>query len=100
MTSEKLCEQVLRIIAAGNLSFSFAENPEFVALLQQAYPACRPPTRRAVMEKLKQNVRIEMKNLKEDLSANDSKVSLALDNWSSSNNIAFMGSPLTLIIYL
>jgi hypothetical protein len=37
MTAEKLCEQVLRIITEGNLSFVFAENSEFASLLKHAY---------------------------------------------------------------
>ena len=40
MTSDRLCDQVLHIVIAGNLSFSQAENPELVALLKNAYPAC------------------------------------------------------------
>ena len=44
MSAEKLCEQVLRFITEGNLSFSFAENDEFVALLKHAIRTSTPPT--------------------------------------------------------
>jgi hypothetical protein len=91
MTSNKLCEQVLRIIAAGNLSFSFAENPEFVALLRHAYPDCSIPNRRSVAKALKRAVKRDSVALKEELTGNDSKVSIALDAWTSGNNIAFLG---------
>jgi len=91
MTSTKLCEQVLRIIAAGNLSFSFAENPEFIALLRHAYPDCTCPNRRSVAKALKRLAKDERVALKEELTNNDSKVSVALDAWTSSNNIAFLG---------
>jgi hypothetical protein len=90
MTSNKLCEQVLRIITAGNLSFSFAENPEFVALLRHAYPDCSIPNRWSVVKALKGAVKRERVALKEELTGNDSKVSIALDAWTSGNNIAFL----------
>jgi len=91
MTSAKLCEQVLRIIVAGNLSFSFAENPEFVALLRHAYPDCNIPNRRSVAKALKKAAKDERVALREELMKNDSKVSIALDAWTSSNTIAFLG---------
>ena len=92
MTSTKLCEQVLRIIAAGNLSFSFAENPKFIALLRHAYPDYTSPNRRSVAKALKRLAKDERVALKEELTNNDSKVSVALDAWTSSNNIAFLGT--------
>ena len=91
MTSAKLCEQVLRIIVAGNLSFSFAENPEFVALLRHAYLDCNIPNRRSVAKALKKAAKDERVALREELMNNDSKVSIALDAWTSNNNIAFLG---------
>ena len=92
MTSDKLREQVLRIIAAGNLSFSQAENPELVALLQHAYPDCTTPNRRAVATQLKQRAREEQCRLKAKLIDLDSKVSLALDIWTTRNNLAYLGT--------
>lgn len=91
MTTAKLSEQVLRMIVAGSLSFSFAENPEFVALLKHAYPHCSIPNRRGIVEKLKVNAEVEKKRLKDELECLDSKASLAIDCWSSRNNHAYMG---------
>ena len=91
MTSTKLCEQVLRIIIAGNLGFSFAENPEFAALLRHAYPDCNIPNHRSVAKALKKAAKDERVALREELTNNDSKVSIALDAWTSNNNIAFLG---------
>lgn len=92
MTSVKLCEQVLRIIVAGNLSFSFAENPEFVALLRHAYPDCNIPNRRSVAKALKKAAKDERVALREEMMMNDSKINIALDAWTSNNNIAFLGT--------
>ena len=91
LTSTKLCEQVLRIIVAGNLSFSFAENPEFVALLQHAYRDCDIPNRRSVAKALKKAAKDERVALREELTNNDSKFSVTLDAWTSNNNIPFLG---------
>ena len=92
MSAEKLCEQVLRIITEGNLSFSFAENDEFVALLKHAYSDVNTPNRRSVVTKLKNNVGKEKERLKKCFAELDSKVSLALDAWTTRNNIAFLGT--------
>ena len=91
MTQDKLCEQVLRIIAEGNLPFSHAENSELVILLKHAYSTLNPPNRRAVAARLKSNVMEEKEKLKQSLAEVDSKISLALDAWTTRNNIAFLG---------
>ncbi len=90
--STKLCEQILRMIAAGNLSFSFAENPEFVALLRHAYPGCTIPNCRSMAKALKKAAKDEKVALREELTNNDSKISVALDAWTSNNNLAFLGT--------
>src|SRR5205814_8561670 len=75
----------------GNLSFSFAENPEFTALLRHAYLDCNNPNHRSVAKALKKAANDERVTLREELTNNDSKVSIALDAWTSNNNIAFLG---------
>jgi len=83
MTQDKLCEQVLRIIAEGNLPFSHAENSELVILLKHAYSSLNPPNRRAIAARLKSNVMEEKEKLKQSLAELDSKISLALDAWTT-----------------
>jgi fructose-1-phosphate kinase PfkB-like protein len=91
MTADKLCEQMLRIITEGNLPFLFAENSELVKLLKHAYPGVIIPNRRSVAAKLKSNVAKSKQQLKERLAKVDSKISLALDAWTTRNNVAFLG---------
>jgi len=91
MTADKLCEQMLRVITEGNLPFSQVENVELVALLKHAYPDLNPPNRRAVATRLKDNVVKEKEKLKAQFAKLDSKVSLALDAWTTRNNVAFLG---------
>ena len=79
MNSERLKEAVLRIIIAGNLSFSFAELPEFQALLHNAYSNCTPASRKTMMKYLKAKSVLTKLKLKDKLTKNEFKVSLALN---------------------
>jgi len=91
MTSDKLCQQVLHIILAGNLSFSQAENPELIALLRNAYPNVNIPNRRSVTNELNEQTSNAKEKLKDQLATVESKISLALDVWSTRTNHSFLG---------
>jgi hypothetical protein len=98
MTSSRLKEKVLRIIIAGNLPFSFAEHAEFKSLLHDAYPDCQPPSRKTIVDYLKSKASFTKLELKKLLGRNESKVSLALDIWSTHTNLSFLGIfPLSLV---
>ena len=99
MTSDKLCEQILHIICMGNLSFSQAENPELIGLLRHAYLNVQPPNRRSIASKLTDNTNLERENLKEELRNLNSKISLALDGWTTHGNLGFLGTNPILGIY-
>jgi hypothetical protein len=93
ITKDRLKEKVLRIIVAGNLPFSFAEQPEFQQLLTDAYPDCNPlPNRKTMTEYLKSKATATKLDLKDRLVKNTSKVSLALDVWTTRTNLAFLGT--------
>lgn len=92
MSRDRLKERVLRIIISGNLPFSFAENGEFVDLLNDAYPDCPAPTRKTVVEYLHSKSTLTKVELRDLLSKLDSKVSLALDVWVTRTNLAFLGT--------
>ena len=97
MTCDRVKEKVLRIIIAGNLPFSIAEPGEFVDLLNDAYPDCPPPTRKAIMDHLKAKAMLTKLKLKESLAKNDSKISLALDVWTTRTNLSFLGTFLLIL---
>jgi|SRR5437667_10128666 len=92
MTRDRVKEKVLRIIIAGNLPFSFAENGELVDLLKDAYPDCPPPSRKAIVDYLKSKATLTRLEMKEKLAQLDSKVSIALDIWTTRTNLAFLGN--------
>jgi hypothetical protein len=91
MTNERLTEQVLRIIIAGNLSFSQAENPKLVNLLHDAFPTCKPPSRHAIADRLRTSTFNSKEKLREQLAQLESKVSLCVDAWRSRGNVEFLG---------
>lgn len=99
MSKDRLKEKVLRIIIVGNLSFSFADNPEFVDLLNDAYPDMPAPARKTVVDFLHAKATLTKAELRELLSKLDSKVSLALDVWVTRTGLAFLGttSPMAFI---
>jgi len=92
MTTELLCEKVLRVIIAGNLAFAQVENTELVDLLKDAYPDCTSPSRRAVADLLHRTAAEAKRNICNKLMDLDSKVSLALDVWTTRHNLAFLGT--------
>jgi hypothetical protein len=90
-TRDRIKEKVLRIIISGNLSFSFAENADFVDLLKDAYPDSDPPTRKAVVDYLKAKATLTRHELIEELAALDSRISLAMDIWTTRKGYSFLG---------
>ena len=90
-TRDRIKEKVLRIIISGNLSFSFAENADFIDLLKDAYPDCTPPNRKAVVDYLKAKATLTRHELQGELAQLDSKVSTALDIWTTRTGYAFLG---------
>jgi hypothetical protein len=91
MTSEKLCERLLRVAIAGNISFRAATNPELIELLSEAWPEVDMPNRKGLKSCLMKVAGHGKSDLKERLLLNKSKISIACDGWKSSNNINFMG---------
>jgi len=93
MTTDRLCESVLRILIVGNLSFGQAENPKLVELLKEAFPQCNTPNRKSVAKRSKKEAGLARTGLIEWCEAIDSKVSLALDGWHSKvGNMEFLGT--------
>ena len=91
MTTDKLTERVLRGAIYANLSFRAATNPVWMGVLQKAYPDLSMPDRRSLTKCLKKKALEGRNELKTNLLLNDSKISLALDGWTSANNISFQG---------
>jgi len=64
-----------------------------MSLLKQAFPNLHLPDRRALPRLLEQRAAAARADLKTRLLLNDSKISLALDGWTSSaTNVSFQGT--------
>jgi len=92
MNRDRLKETVLRIIISGNLPFSFVDSLEFQALLQEAYPSCPPLNWKSARDYLQSVVDRTKEDLKAKLAANDSKISLVLDAWTTRSSLSFLGT--------
>jgi len=92
MSRDRLKERVLRIIVSGNLPLSFADNTELRALLKDAYPDCSPPNRKSAHEYLQSRSDATVADIKAKLAANESKVNLVLDGWTTRSNLSFLGT--------
>ena len=92
MNSQKLTEAVLNGAIQSNISFRAATNPVWMSLLKQGFPNLKIPDRRALPRLLEQRAMEARSDLKTRLSLNDSKISLALDGWTSTTNISFQGT--------
>ena len=91
MTSERLRKMLLRILVSANLPFAFIENEEFRKMLREAFPNCQIPRRQTMPDLLSASALHAASELRQELAANESKVSLAMDVWTTRNNLAFLG---------
>lgn len=92
MTEGRIKDKVLRIIVSGNLPFSFAENAEFVDLLKDAYPRLSAPTRKSLVNYLGSKATLTKEEVKQRATKSHSKVSLAMDIWTTRTHLAFLGT--------
>ena len=81
MTSDRLCKLVLQIIVISNLSFHQAKNLKLQELLALTFPSCDPPNEKLVAQCLKSEAQLMRGNLRDQVEAIDSRMSLALDIW-------------------
>ena len=95
MTQEMLEEQILKFFISENIAFNQADNPHFRKLMSfitvNNKPASSPDstTLRARLSKFSQIADDQLKKVLQD---NESKISLALDCWSSSNKLSYLGT--------
>ena len=100
LTNQNLItELILKFFISGNISFQQGEN-EYLQRLIKLIPIdgntfARCPSREVIRSRLTQHADIAADDLKSMLLDNDSKVSLALDCWTSRTNSAFLGTSST-----
>lgn len=108
ITEEDITQAVLDFFVSGDIPFNQAENPHFKKLVSLirisnevqtrnasislfSDPASGP-SRKTVRARLNMYVEKAKEQLRKELSANESKISLALDIWTGGANYAFIGN--------
>lgn len=97
ITSDIVRREVLQFFVFGNIPFSQVDNPHFQRLIEWITSSNRllsPITisRKTIRADLSQQAQVAKIDLKSTLAEIDSKISLALDCWTSRNGFAFLGT--------
>jgi hypothetical protein len=93
LSTNDVLDKVLNFFISGNIAFNQADNPAFQELISSIKVNNQAVTinRKSVREQLDYHAKKAQEDLMSQLMTNDSKVSLALDCWTSKNNYAFLG---------
>ena len=93
ITKELLEEQILKFFVSGNIAFNQVDNEHFRTLMS-FIPINNKPAissdRTTLHARLSKYAKLSEEQLKELLKNNQSKISLALDCWSSKNKRGFL----------
>jgi hypothetical protein len=98
VTQEQIEEQILKFFVSGNIPFNQADNPHFRKLIEMIHVNGRPahaPGRTTVRARLSKHSQLSDEALINLLAENKSKISLALDCWTSRTNQSFLGTFVT-----
>ena len=91
LTQEEYDVKCLNALVACNWSFEQFSVGPFRELLNISH-GFEVPTPKVMKTRLKKYVKLAQKEIKQRLTNNESRISLALDCWSSSNRLEFMGT--------
>lgn len=86
---------VLDFFISGNIPFNQADNPEFKKLMQliKIHGKRVMINRKVIRAQLTANAAMARTDLKKQLATNISRVSLAMDGWTSRLNNSYLGIP-------
>ena len=96
-----ILNKTLDFFISGNIAFNQADNPHFQALMAeiQVDGAAVVINRHNVRQRLSTQATQSREDLMSTLMSNQSRISLALDCWTSRNNMAFLGISPSLVTY-
>jgi len=103
ITNAMLEEEILKFVISANLPFNQVENGHFQRLISWIQVNQRPaqaPSRKVIRSRLSSKSESAKENLRKILSLNSSKISLALDCWSTRTNYGFLGMLPSPLLYL
>lgn len=93
-TMARVEEEILKYIISGNIPFNQVENQYFrniISFIQIKNTSVQAPSRKVIRARLSSKSEQASDNLRDTLAANTSKISLALDCWSTRINYSFLG---------
>ena len=94
VTKEWIEQKVLKFFISANIPFRQADNEyfqELISKIQVNGSAANPPSHKVIRARLSKEAEAAKADLKVVLSQNSSKISLALDMWSTRNKFGFLG---------
>lgn len=93
LSADDVMDKALDFFISGNIPFNQIDNPAFQELLARITVDGKPVhiTRKSIRERLNFHAQKAKEDLMVCLMQNESKISLALDCWTSKNNYAFLG---------
>ena len=95
ITKALIDQQVLKFVISANLSFNVIENEyfhELISWIKVNNRSAQAPSRKVIHVRLSSESKSAKEDLKAVLIANKSKISLAVDCWSSRTNFGFLGT--------
>jgi hypothetical protein len=94
ITKDWIEQQVLKFFISANIPFRQADSEHFQELISKIQVngnIIRSPSRKVIRARLTREAEAAKANLKAILAQNSSKISLALDMWSTRNKFGFLG---------
>jgi len=94
LTQARVEEEILKYVISGNIPFNQVENQHFrniISFIQIRNKPVQTPSRKVIRARLSSKSEQASVNLRATLAANTSKISLALDCWSTRTNYSFLG---------
>lgn len=95
VTKDDVHEKILQFFISGNIAFNQADNPYFRDLIELIKVGCNETitvNRDNITKRLHEKAVLSKDELMATLMSNESRISLALDCWTSRNKIAFLGN--------
>lgn len=102
ITKLMLEKEILKFVISANLSFNQVENEHFqrlISWIQVNQCPAQAPSRKVIRARLSSESESSKENLRNILTANSSKISLALDCWSTRTNYGFLGTLPSILLY-
>ena len=90
-----LDEEILKFVISANIPFNQVENEHFrriISWIQVNKHSAQAPSRKVIRARLSSKSELAKENLRKILAANSSKISLAMDCWSTRTNYGFLST--------